>query len=300
MFYSDRANVNNQYLTNVFCVAKTHGLNLPVYQINFCNKNKYKGLGDIKCDAFVLMICGNENHESVEHYLSDSRVKMIVKNYPRMLNITDGNETGQTYGTFLDQNGREKFIVEKESDNIITIPLGYCNDFNPVPTFNHREPGGFIGQWTQFRNDKIKAIDKAFDDSPYDWVFYRGFGPFVQSDVDSDNKKFSYSLKPKIYSNFMSRIESAFVFSGQSPETYRLFEAAMAGCIIVHDILPDTWYYNDLPYVPCNFDNFKSVYDYIETHKHDLKSLTGIWWQNFASPAAVGNKIAQFAKSVGV
>ena len=160
MFYSDRANVNNQYLTNVFCVAKTHGLNLPVYQINFCNKNKYKGLGDIKCDAFVLMICGNENHESVEHYLSDSRVKMIVKNYPRMLNITDGNETGQTYETFLDQTDVKNLLLKKK---VIILLRYHLAIVTILIQFQHLITGSLVvllGSGLSFEMIRLKLLTK--------------------------------------------------------------------------------------------------------------------------------------------
>ena len=308
MYFTNKSNVNSQYLSNVFCVAKHHGLDLPVYEIHYCPEREFTGnhwfdiTKHIKDDAFGLMICGNENHESVDHYLSDKRVKVIFKNYPLISNVTDEGTFGQTYGTFIDSTGREKFIVEKESENIITLPLGYCNDFNPVPTNNLRVPGGFIGQYTQFRNDKITAIQQSFEPGqcPYEWGFYKGFGPFVQKDFDGAGEKFNHSLKPPEYSDFMSRCETIFAFHGQSPETYRLFEAAMAGCIVVHDILPDVWYYKDLPYIPCEHKNFNRVQEYINTHKADLRILTGIWWQKVASPVAVGKKIVEFANKAGI
>ena len=300
-FYpSSLANVNNQYLTYVFCVAETQGLRLPVYQIDYTPESDYKNLVPNSVKEYILMICGNENHESVDFYLNDPRVKMIVKNYPRMINCAADVPGAYEYNVKRDTTtGRQRFVIEREKENILTIPLGSCNNYNPLLNYNKNSPGGFVGQWTQFRQEKVEKIINSFgsDICPYDWAFYKGFGPFVQSDTSSD---WSSSLDTQTYSNFMSKSEVAFVLSGQSPETYRLFEAAMAGCIIVHDNLPDIWYYKELPYVPLQPESFIAVHDYIQANKKDLKSHTASWYQRFASPVAVGKKIAQTAKHLGI
>lgn len=301
IYHSDRSNVSNQYLTNVFCVAFDHGLDLPVYQVNYEEPDCFLKDREIKDSAFVLMICGNENHKSVDHYLSDSRVKMVIKNYPRMINVAEDKKNSQEYITKMNNKGHQKFIVEEEAENILTIPLGTCNDFCPMPLRRDRNPGGFIGQWTQIREDKFVNVRNCFEgeECPYDFAFYNGFGPFVQI---KDLKKNGYkgSLKTDVYSNFMSNSEIAFIPNGQSPETYRLFEAAAAGCIVVHDILPDVWYYDNLPYVPFESTNFKPVKEYIENYKEELKILTGIWWQSTVNPIAVGKKIAETFKSLEI
>ena len=100
----------------------------------------------------------------------------------------------------------------------------------------------------------------------------------------------------------MSSFETSFVFSGASAETFRLFEAASAGCIIVHDILPDVWYYENLPYLPLpkSGECVLGVKEYIEKNKTYLKTATGKWWQQSASPVAVGQKIAATAKLIGL
>jgi hypothetical protein len=303
MYYSCRKNVNNQYLTNVFCVAFEHGLNLPVYQVNYKDEKEFGQTINCKDDAFILMICGNENHRSVGHYLEDSRVKMIIKNYPRMINQSEDPETSQEYTTKINQKGHQKFIIEDEPKNMLTIPLGICNNFNPVSSKLNRTSGGFIGQWTQFRQQKFENIRNGFinasEDCPYDFAFYNGFGPFVQRNTDSvkENKG---SLRTEVYSNFMSNADIAFIPSGQSPETYRLFEAAAAGCIIVHDVLPDIWYYDSLPYVPLESTDFMPVKDYIDNYTDELRLLTSIWWQSVVCPIAVGKKIASTVKELGI
>jgi len=300
-YISDRKNVNNQYLTNVFGVAFDNGFSLPTVQVNFKNENSYDGLDLHGFDACVVMVCGNENHESVDHYLEDPTVKMVIKNYPRMINVSNEPEISQEYATKINQKGHRKFIIENEKENIFTIPLGTCNNFNPIPSNRDRLKGGFIGQWTQIRQDKFENIRNNFPngDCPYDFAFYNGFGPFVQIEnlQKSDN---SGSLRTDVYSNFMSNSEIAFIPNGQSPETYRLFEAASAGCIVVHDVLPDVWYYESLPHVPLESENFIPVKNYIEKYSEELKMLTSIWWQSTASPVSVGKKIAAKAKEIGI
>ena len=293
-------NVNNQYLTYAFCVAATQGLKLPVYQISYTPESDYKNLVPNSVKEYILMICGNENHESVDFYLNDPRVKMIVKNYPRMINVSlDGPGAYEYSAKKNSTTGHVRFVVEKEKENILTIPLGSCNNYNPLISYSKTSPGGFVGQWTQFRQEKIEKMINSFgsDIFPYDLAFYNGFGPFVQSNNASD---WSSSLDIQTYSNFMTKSEVAFVLSGQSPETYRLFEAAIAGCIIVHDVLPDLWYYEKLPYVPLQPEGFSAVHDYIQTHKNALKLQTAIWYQQTVSPIAVGKKIAKTAKNLGI
>ena len=63
MYFTNKSNVNSQYLSNVFCVAKHHGLDLPVYEIHYCPEREFTGnhwfdiTKHIKDDAFGLMIC---------------------------------------------------------------------------------------------------------------------------------------------------------------------------------------------------------------------------------------------------
>ena len=300
MYYGDYKNVNNQYLSSVFCRVFESWNKLPVYQIEFT-----KGLPALdeiqEKDAFVLMVCGNENHLSVDHYLEDKRVKAIVKNYPRLKNVSKDPEIAQEFNTvtYVETDGRTMFVVEKEQENIITIPLGVCNNFNPVVNCSKTNPGGFIGQYTTFRHEKIDRINNSFSGScPYIWGFYRGFGPFVQAEIDQDKENFS--LTTADYSDFLSNSEVCFAPSGQSPETYRLFEAAMAGCVLVHDVLPEVWYYDSLPHVPLNTSNFQALHEYIQQNKKTLQNRTALWWRDYVSPIAVGTYVAKSLKEINL
>ena len=229
---------------------------------------------------------------------------MIIKNYPRLINVAANPIISQEYKTSWNAStGHQKFIVEKEQENIFTIPLGTCNNYNPIPNKLNRNPGGFIGQWTQFRQQKIENIISSFDQGqcPYTWAFYNGFGPFVQKGPDETHNQ-NTSLDSEKYSSFMSGCEISFIPGGQSAETYRLFEAALAGCIAVHDILPDIWYYDDLPYIPLPVEDesFLNIKEYIDDNKENIKALTSKWWQTTVSPVSVGKKIAEKAKELGL
>lgn len=298
MYYSEKNNVNNQYLTNVFCVAFEHGLNLPVYQVNFEDEDNLTS-SNTPSSPHIVMICGNENHNSVNHYLDNPYTKMVIKNYPRIINVSKEPDVSQTYKTFVNKDNQLKFVVEKEPENTFTIPLGPCNNYNPIPNKPNRDPGGFIGQWTQLRQTKLESIRSCFppDTCPYDFAFYKGFGPFVQQRLPKNKEA---SLTTEVYSNFMSNSELAIIPSGQSPETYRLFEAALAGCIAVHDILPDIWYYDNLPYLPLQYGDFLPIKEYVENYKSELQILTSIWWQSTISPIALGKNIAHVVKTLGI
>ena len=282
-YYGDIKNVNDNYLRQCFYWAFREGLKYPVYQIHCTNSTD-----NIKEDKFVLMITGNENHDNLDHFYGDSRVVSIIKNYPHMINHHP--DIGQAYEAGLDEKGVVRFVTEEEDERTLNIPLGICNDFVPYNFTKRENLGGFIGQWTQFREDYAKTLDSFYEKTPFKFAFYSGFGPFVQ-------KKERGSLNTVDYSYYLSNFEISFCFSGQSPETYRLVESAHAGCAIISDILPNVWYYKNLPalFIARN-ENFENIVKPIildESKRSRYQKAISEWYVTTASPIAVGKRIAK-------
>jgi hypothetical protein len=280
------ANVNDDYLRQCFYWAQRLGCSLPVYQINFGEKTE-----NIKADKFVLMIAGNENHVSTDYYYEDSRICAIIQNYPAMTN--HGGEIGQSYEyTMVD--GVPRFVVLESDPRTLVIPLGYTNGFYPYNITKRKALSGFFGQWTQNREEYAKHFNNHYREQLL-FGFYNGFGPFVTDNEDG-------SLDIQAYAYNIANLKVAMCFSGQSPETYRLCEAAASGCAIISTILPDVWYYDKIPALFIDLDM-----NFLEATEHLLKNqdtidqyqmMTSAWYNSFATPKAVGIKIAAHVGSV--
>jgi len=291
-YYGAIKNVNDNYLRQCFYWAFREGLQYPVYQIH-CTDS----IDKIKENKFVLVITGNENHNNLDHYYKDPRVVTIIKNYPHMINHS-GKEGDQAYACIPDEKGVIRFIVEEEDNRTLNIPLGTCNDFIPYNLTQKQNLGGFIGQWTKFREEYAKKLDalysKKHQKSPFKFAFYKGFGPFVQ-----DNE----SLTTVDYSYYLSNFEISFCFSGQSPETYRLLESAASGCAIVSTILPDVWYYKNLPALYITPDNeIGDIVNQLLTEKsirHNHQRAVSEWYVETVSPPVIGKKIIKHLENLG-
>jgi len=295
MNYSgDLKNVSDEYLRRVFYHSYRLGMEQPVYQIHYEDS-----LDSIESkNKFVLMITGNENHKNLDHFYQDSRVLAVVKNYPYIKNEAppDRPDIEWSYSYSEDKNGRICFETSPEDPRTINIPLGYCNGYSPRYLVQKPLPGGFLGQWSENRQKYISAIDSFFENAstknPFQFGFYKGFGPFVQGEE---------SLTIDEYSSYMSRCQIAFCFTGQSPETFRLLEAAKAGCLLVSTPLPDTWYYRDLPaFVSPSFTNeeMAQIIEKVNLHGAELQQGIAEWYNTCASPIAVGQKIASHIKGI--
>ncbi len=95
-YYSCRKNVNNQYLTNVFCVAFEYGLNLPVYQVNYKEKEDYNQPVDTNVDAFICF--GKGSATCGKTGTSETGMRTIMKIPGTVVNcFLDNSNTNHTF-----------------------------------------------------------------------------------------------------------------------------------------------------------------------------------------------------------
>jgi hypothetical protein len=98
------------------------------------------------------------------------------------------------------------------------------------------------------------------------------------------------------YSELVAQTRVCLVPRGNSPETFRFFEALRAGCVVVCESLPDHWYYRGAPVVRLNrWSELSSVVPPLladsarldEMHRASLH-----WWESRCSERAIGHLIA--------
>jgi hypothetical protein len=104
-------------------------------------------------------------------------------------------------------------------------------------------------------------------------------------------------LSPEDYTQALANAKIALAPRGNFDETFRLFEAAKMGCIIVSDPLPQRWYYQGCPVIPIlNWSILPEVLKGLLADPAKLAELslrTGQWWNSTLSESAVAKHIAQ-------
>jgi hypothetical protein len=148
---------------------------------------------------------------------------------------------------------------------IIPIPLGYYNqDDRPMIPFDQRrfsvsfagsglEPARDRGLRARIGTPKERArvqmrdalanLMEAFPEEPIATVSQPLF-PELQPGRDRAARELTGS-----YSELLSQTRLCLVPRGNSPETFRFFEALRAGCVVVCEALPDHWFYRGAPVV---------------------------------------------------
>lgn len=195
---------------------------------------------------------------------------------------------------------------------IHAIPLGYYNqsDCGPIDFKHRRWTISFAGSgaegpstsgWRRALTppkDRSRAQMRAAleqlraerPDEPILALYQRDF-PALLPGQDTQARALTQS-----YSELLADTRLCLVPRGNSPETFRFFEALRAGCIVVCESLPDHWFYRDAPVIRVRrWSELSSVIEpllgdppaMLELHQASLD-----WWTTRCSEAAVGQFVS--------
>jgi hypothetical protein len=101
---------------------------------------------------------------------------------------------------------------------------------------------------------------------------------------------------PEEYWARLAAAKVCLVPRGDTLETYRLFEAARAGCVIVGERLPSNWFYDAAPVI--DRTGWSGLAECLRALVADAPTLadrqrrTLDWWERWAGPQAVGRRVA--------
>ncbi len=195
---------------------------------------------------------------------------------------------------------------------VMPIPLGYYNqDEQPmVPFADRRWSVSFAGSglaparrpcWRgtigtpkeRSRAEMVRALAelrRTFPDEPMTTLAQPGF-PDLHPAQDREARLFTRS-----YSELLAHTRVCLVPRGNSPETFRFFEALRAGCVVVCESLPDHWFYRGAPVVRVRrWNELSGVLTALLADPAALEqfhSASVDWWRSRCSEEALGQYMA--------
>jgi hypothetical protein len=99
------------------------------------------------------------------------------------------------------------------------------------------------------------------------------------------------------YSDLLAQTRVCLVPRGNSPETFRFFEALRAGCVVVCESLPDHWFYRGAPVLRVrHWSELETVVSSLLDDTAGLERLhraSLAWWESRCSEAALGRYMAE-------
>jgi hypothetical protein len=103
------------------------------------------------------------------------------------------------------------------------------------------------------------------------------------------------TMSPEDYMTEMANSKICLAPRGTSFETFRHYEAASAGCVVVSDRLPQTWFYRNIPFIFVkDWRKVDQILDRLLQDPVKLRTLheqTLKWWNDRLSPAALAHYV---------
>lgn len=198
--------------------------------------------------------------------------------------------------------------------NIYPFPLGYTNDLSDKPyiksslrTKNCFFSGNLnlnrIEFWLSFFNRIERGLLKSkfrsfsiYNDNIRKKLLkfkrYNNRDKKVDNSILRFTKSFASGFDKKTYNNYLYNSKIAFCPKGVSKsECFRHYEAMKAGCIIISDKLPSTWFYLNSPII--EIEDWRNIRNLIKLLLSDTKLLdelslkTKEWYESHMSPKAI-------------
>jgi hypothetical protein len=99
------------------------------------------------------------------------------------------------------------------------------------------------------------------------------------------------------YSELLAQTRICLVPRGNSPETFRFFEALRAGCIVICEAMPDHWFYRGAPVMRVRrWSELEAVIVPLLANPEEMERLHVAsleWWRSRCSEDAVGRYLAE-------
>lgn len=219
----------------------------------------HQPLGDVPANTIVFATSDEQHGQPISDHLRD-QVILVFKNYfPR------------------------EPVCDKRTH---PLPLGYLMGFkgtSAIPMANRELDYSFVGTFNNSGRDKMhqQLEIRRNDDKKKFWAMTNGWGQ---------------GLSMEEYSNLLSHTKIALCPSGYvSKESFRIFEAARCGCVLLVDDLPlDLWYYEGFPgIVVKDWSDLSIIEELLQDSSRieDIRQKTIQWYETKISPKAVADYV---------
>lgn len=184
---------------------------------------------------------------------------------------------------------------------VVPVPIGYSNPIeSSVPRMDGRSIDVyFAGSFQHRRTRSLRdRIDPKWNSRMAMRHAVSSLGNQGRANVQIDETAFfgaAVAADRDRYRDRLGNSKIALAPRGTSLETFRHFEAAMAGCVVITEPLPKTWYFADHPFVVVQSWRHASrairrLLDDPE-RLQDISAATLAWWNRVASPSALATRV---------
>lgn len=197
---------------------------------------------------------------------------------------------------------------------VVPVPLGYYNqvEVEPIPFRERRWSVSFAGSGTMpdlsrvgwrhwvgtpkamARMEMLRALEtlrQELPEQPISTVLLSEFPSMLPGEDQATRTMKS------AYSELLGNTRVCLVPRGNSPETFRYFEALRAGCVVVCETLPEHWFYREAPVL--RLRRWSDLPELLRPYLADMDRLEALhresleWWRERCSEDAVARFIAQ-------
>jgi len=246
----------------------------------------YEWLSSLGNKKIVVLAMGCENHIDLNGMYEFDNVKSVIRCYPRISGYKPWPPP-----SYQIKNGIPVIPIDEDSKTIL-IPIS-PNVMESRLNLNKQFRLNFIGQTSGSRHAKLQSMMSFFNNEDLLSLF-DGWGALRTINETSNN-----ILSHDDYIRSLSASKVALCLAGHSHETHRHIEAAMQGCAIITDPLPDVDFYNAAPFVR-TIGWSKEHLEFAITNHKELGEASYAWYNDYASPEAVSKIICQRFEELGI
>ncbi len=196
-------------------------------------------------------------------------------------------------------------LTQQKICPLLTMPLGYAAQ-EPIPLKPFRERTfflSFVGSVNHFGNpSRLRQLFKspkvlAREQMAASIAKIKRHEPEIEIFFgETANFHSSLAAGGDRYSSIMMDTKICLVPRGTSLETFRLYEAARYGCVVICERLPRRWYLDDLPRITVrSWDELPELAAKLHADPErlfDLHQQTLAFWDAKCSEAALGTYLA--------
>lgn len=222
----------------------------------------------------------------------------------RLLWALDGIRTARDFGVRVRRRWKTRRARRATKRSLFPIPIGYNGQIDvaskPLSARTHDVLfAGQLGAVSRSRN----WLPQKMTLRPREWA--RANLAHALRELARRDPRYSCHwlgelndrADPLAYSEALANAKISLCPRGNFPETFRFCESARAGCAIISEPLPPTWYFRDHPALivrhwrelPAMAEKLLTNPSLLDAHHRKSRA----WWNNVAGEAALGNYVAE-------